>query len=72
MSVNLPKEEHVLLGKVETSERVLGDLQQDLQTVEGELGELTQQNQEYDLLSNICRSLEELEKILVVSSGREK
>jgi outer membrane biosynthesis protein TonB len=62
VSVDLPKEEHVLLGKVETSERVLGDLQQDLQTVEGELGELTQQNQEYDLLSNICRSLEELEQ----------
>ncbi len=63
MSVDLSQEEQVLLGKVEQSERVLGDLQRDLQSVEAELGELTQHNHQYDLLSRICRSLEELEQI---------
>jgi outer membrane biosynthesis protein TonB len=59
--VDLSQQEQSLLGKVESSERVLGSLQQNLEAVEGELGELSKHNQEYDLLSDICRSLEELQ-----------
>ncbi len=58
-----PQQEQQLLGKVESSERVLGNLQQNLQGAEVELGELTKHEQEYDLLSRICRSLEDLEHL---------
>lgn len=63
MSVDRSQEEQALLGKVEQSESVIGDLQRDLQDVEGELGALTRHDHEYDLLSRICSSLEELEHL---------
>ncbi len=63
MSVDLSQQEQELLGKVETSERALGDLQRDLQTVDAELGELAHRNHEYDVLSQICRALDELEQL---------
>jgi len=63
VSADLSQEEQLLLGKVERSERVLGDLERDLHAVEDELGELTQQNHEYNLLSRILHSLEELQNI---------
>lgn len=63
MSVDLSQQEQELLGKVETSERALGDLQRDLQAVETELGELAHRNHEYDVLSQICRALDELEQL---------
>jgi hypothetical protein len=63
VSANLSQEEHQLFRMVETSECTLGDLQRDLQVVEVELVKLTERNHEYDLLSNICRSLEELKNI---------
>ncbi|MFW2405118.1 MAG: AgmX/PglI C-terminal domain-containing protein [Gammaproteobacteria bacterium] len=59
--MDLSKQEQSLLGKVESSKRALGSLKQNLEAVEGELGELSKHNQEYDLLSDICRSLEELQ-----------
>lgn len=63
MSVDRSQEEQALLGKVEQSEQVIGDLQRDLQAVDVELGELTRHDQEYDLLARICSSLEELEHL---------
>lgn len=63
MSVDLSQEEQVLLGEVEKSERAVGDLQRDLSAVDAELGELAERNREFEILSEICRSLEELEQL---------
>ena len=63
MSVDLSQQEQELLGKVDTSERALGDLQRDLQAVDAELGELAHRNHEYDVLSQICRALDDLQQL---------
>lgn len=63
MSVEWAQNEQHLLGRVDSSERVLGDLQRNLQVADVELGDLTKHNQEFDLLSQICRSLEELKDL---------
>ena len=63
VSVDLSEQEQELLGKVETSEHALGDLQRDLQAVETELGELAHRNHQYDVLSQICRALDELQQL---------
>jgi hypothetical protein len=63
VSVDLSQQEQELLGKVETSERALGDLQRDLQAVDAELGELAHRNHQYDVLSQICRSLDDLQQL---------
>ena len=56
-------EERSLQSKVEESELVLEDLQQELSAVDSELTELVEQNHKYEILGNLCRSVEELESI---------
>jgi len=63
VSANWSHQEQQLTSKVESSERELGDLQNSLQIVEVELDELSQRSQEFELLSRICHSLEELENL---------
>ena len=50
-----------LQAKVEKSERVLGDLEANLRKVDAELEALAQRNHQYDVLAQVCRSLEELD-----------
>ena len=50
-----------LRQQVEQSERVLGDFDRDLQAVDAELDALAQKNQQYDVLSQVCDSLQELD-----------
>lgn len=49
-----------LRQQVEQSERELNDLRRDLQAVDAELDVLSQKNHQYDVLSQICDSLQEL------------
>ena len=63
VSVDLSQQEQELLGQVESSEQELGDLRQDLHAVDAELGELAKRNREYEILSQVCRSLDELRQI---------
>ena len=52
-----------LRDDVEQSERVLKILQRDLREIDGELDELAKRTHQYDLVSEICSSLENLEEI---------
>ena len=52
-----------LQGKVEKSERKLGDLEADLRKIDTELDVLAERNHQYDVLAQICQSLEELEDL---------
>jgi len=59
----LSGEEQSLRQEVERSERDLKDLERDLHSVDAELDSLAQQSHQYDVLSNICRSLKELDNL---------
>ncbi len=50
-----------LREQVETSERALGNLDHNLQAIDAELEELAGKNHQYELLEQICNSLEELD-----------
>jgi len=52
-----------LRDDVEQSKRVLKILQRDLREIDGELDELAKRTHQYDLVSEICSSLENLEEI---------
>jgi outer membrane biosynthesis protein TonB len=54
-------QEQALREKVEDSERVLDGFDRELQIVDAELDELEQRNHQYDLLAQVCQSLEELD-----------
>lgn len=54
-------DEVALRQQVEDSERVLESLDRDLQAVDAELDALAQKNHQYDLLSQVCHSLQELD-----------
>jgi len=54
-------DEAELRQQVEQSERVLNDFDRDLQAVDAELDALAQKNQQYDVLSQVCDSLQELD-----------
>ena len=56
-------EESSIRDKVERSERELDGLLEGLHKVDAELEALAQKKHRYDLLSDICRSLEELDNI---------
>jgi len=56
-------EELTLREQVEDSEQALKSLQRDLQGVDGELAQLVSRNQQFDVLSQVCRSLEELDDL---------
>jgi hypothetical protein len=55
------EQEQTLRNKLDRSERVLDDLETDLRSIDSELEELAQRNHQYDLLGQICHSLEELD-----------
>lgn len=61
MSSEFSAEEHSLREQSEQSERVLGDLEIDLQATNAKLDMLAQKNAQYDVLSKVCHSLEELD-----------
>jgi hypothetical protein len=63
VSSDLSQEELALGSKVESSERVLDDLERDLHAIDAELDALAQRNHQYDVLSQACRSLAELEEL---------
>jgi hypothetical protein len=50
-----------LRQQVERSERELADLRRDLQAVDAELDALAQKNHQYEVLSQVCDSLQELD-----------
>jgi outer membrane biosynthesis protein TonB len=54
-------DEATLRQQVEQSERALYDLDRELQVIDAELDALAQKNQQYDLLSQVCDSLRELD-----------
>jgi outer membrane biosynthesis protein TonB len=63
VSSELSEEEQSLRDKVESSERVLDVLVRDLHVIDAELGELAQRKHQYDVLSQVCYSLEELDSL---------
>ena len=63
VSSGYPEEERSLREQVKRSEHVLQDLERDLHTAATELGELAQKNHQYDVLSRVCHSLEELDVV---------
>ncbi len=54
-------EEQSLRKHVEKTERVLDNLEADLRSIDAELEALAQRNHQYELLEQVCRSLEELD-----------
>ena len=59
----LTEKEQSIQEEFDKSERELDGLKGDLQAVDTELGELAQRNHQYELLSTVCRSLDELENL---------
>ncbi len=57
------EDEESLRQEVEASERKLDGFESDLRAIDDELASLAQKNHEYELLSKICRSLEELDNL---------
>lgn len=56
-------QECLLQERVERSERAMQDLERDLRAVDAELGALAAKRHEYDLLAELCRSVEELDSL---------
>ena len=56
-------EEGLLQKNVDQSELVLSELEHDLREINGELEALMQRNHHFDVLSKVCRSLEELDEL---------
>ncbi|MBT8108325.1 MAG: AgmX/PglI C-terminal domain-containing protein [Gammaproteobacteria bacterium] len=56
-------DELALRTQVEGSERALEDLERDLRDVDRELEQLSVNNQKFEVLGDVCRSLEELENL---------
>jgi len=52
-----------LRDQVDQSERIMKVLQRDLREIDGELDELAKRTHQYDMVSEICASLEKLEEI---------
>jgi outer membrane biosynthesis protein TonB len=59
----LSLDEQSLQEKVRESEEAMAGLEADLRDVDFELTQLAEQNQKYEALGNVCRSLEELENL---------
>lgn len=60
---DLTNKEQSLRTRFERSEQELSDLEQNLQGVNGELVALAEKSHEFDVLAEVCRSLEELENL---------
>lgn len=56
-------DEHELQSQVQESEQALEGLEKELAAVDNELAELASQSGKYEVLGNVCRSLEELESL---------
>ena len=56
-------EELTLREQVEGSEQAMKGLERDLQTIDSELEQLAAQDRQFDVLSQVCRSLEELDDL---------
>ena len=63
MSSDSSAQEQSLRDQVAQSERVLDEFERDLRSIDAELEGLAQQHVQYELLSGICRSLEELDTL---------
>lgn len=61
MSTELTEEEQLLRQQVEESERVLEGFERELRTVDDELVALADRSHQYDVLSRVCSTLEELD-----------
>lgn len=61
MSAEYSEEEQSLLEQVERSERTLDELESDLRSIDGELEALSEKSHQYDVLGQVCQSLEELD-----------
>ena len=57
----LSEEELSLKAQVDESEAGLADLERELETVDAELADLAVEQQKYEALNSVCRSLEELD-----------
>ena len=62
MSSDLSQKEQSLRDQVVQSERKLGGLEADLSAIDGELETLAQRHQKYEVLAQICESLQQLDK----------
>ena len=62
-TINTSAEELELRGRVSDSEKVLEGYESKLRAVNDEIEALHDKSREYDLLSRICRSLEELDEL---------
>jgi outer membrane biosynthesis protein TonB len=56
-------EQLTLREQVEDSEQAMQGLERDLQNIDSELGQLAAQDRQFDVLSQVCRSLEELDDL---------
>ena len=56
-------EEEALREKVQLSEKLLDDLERDLEAIDSEFEALEKKHRQYDILSQVCRSLEELDDV---------
>jgi len=63
VSQDLSAEELALKGQVEQNEKVLDSYENDLRAVDAELEQLLDKSHQFDVLSRICRSLEELDEL---------
>ncbi len=63
MSSENSGQEQSLRQQVDQSERVLDDLERDLFAIDAELEVLAQNHQQYQILSEVCRSLDELDNL---------
>lgn len=59
----LTEKEQSIQAEFAKSEHELDGLKGDLQAIDTELGELAQRSHQYELLSTVCRSLDELENL---------
>ncbi len=59
----LSLDEQSLQEKVRESEEAMAGLEADLRDVDFELAQLAEHNKKYEVLGNVCRSLEELENL---------
>ena len=63
VSQELSAEELALREQVEQNEKVLDSHESDLRAVDAELQQLLDKSHEFDVLSRVCRSLEELDEL---------
>ncbi|MBT8088646.1 MAG: AgmX/PglI C-terminal domain-containing protein [Gammaproteobacteria bacterium] len=63
MSSEYSEQQESLQAEVERSTSALDDLEQELHAIDAGLEELAQRNHQYEVLSRLCRNLEELEDL---------